>query len=238
MTLTSPFNEMLADLSDVDGYAAFCDHIRQATKLSLSWKAEVKGLFEIHKSPHPLIRITAQQDGEPDGHFLNGNGAGIFEAAFIAYLFDANQDKQKSLNRMKAEIRRRQVGTTLRDEVLGLEVEKKPGGIIARGYNVDLVDKVRALVERKRKQHKDQPETSDKVWYIFVDSPPTALQKVASELQTRVQGMLKQNEIVVVSAIGAKEGVFYEFKLEIYARNTSVPKLDFANRYLETLTAP
>ncbi len=47
--------------------------------------------------------------------------------------------------------------------------------------------------------------------------------------------MLKPNETVVVSSIGSREKLFYEFKLEVYAKDTAVPLLDFANRYLTRL---
>jgi len=226
---------MLAALADVPGYDDFAEFLVRRATLNSDWKAEVKGLFEIHKPQHPLVQIQSHKQGSPEAQFRVGTGIGIVECAFIRYRFDTNQATLRALNRLTQFLAGQALGTTVSDPTPRLSVTKKEGGTSATDYNVDIVRKLKQVIEEKRKQHKKLAGAHALcVYYFYIDSPPPALARAADTCIDRISGILKPEEIAIACAVGVSKGRWGEKKISVWARGAAPPPLDFSNPFLDS----
>lgn len=98
--IQSPYDTMLASLTDVNGIKEYREWLQARAVSDLAWKAEVKGLFEVNKPHHALIEICSQEKGEPEGLFKVPSSVepGIIECAFVEYIFSGNDEKRTCEN--------------------------------------------------------------------------------------------------------------------------------------------
>jgi hypothetical protein len=229
-TISFPFDEMLVRLQGVPGFDGFRQFVLNNHEHTLSWKAEVKSLYELYEAGH-LTRICSHERSEPEGEFRVGGMGGIVEAAFVQYLFDGSDDARKALNKIQSELHRLPDGTTRFNSEHSLTATKKQAGTIATGPNVDIVAKVKRLFEVKRKQHTTNTAVL-RAHYFYLDCPPPALWRAKDELQRRLQGMVKANEAIVIAAVGVARDVQREVKFEIYSPVTIfATKLNLTNPF-------
>ena len=92
---------MLKSLSTVKGYDAFIEYVSKRMSDHTDCLAEIKGLFEINKSHHPLIEICSQNKSEPEGIFRMNDMKGLIEVAHVKYIFTASHEIKKLTNKLK-----------------------------------------------------------------------------------------------------------------------------------------
>ena len=141
--------EILNSLKKINGFIEFEKFLGDRIKVSDDWKAEVKALYEINKPTHPLIEICSQGESEPEGKFILNNVDGIVEVAHIKYLFDANHEKNKLINRINNCFGPfcKQLVNKYRDYVIKcmvLSVDKQPSDVDLR----NIKDQITLLITR------------------------------------------------------------------------------------------
>jgi hypothetical protein len=94
---------MLFSLADVEGYHEYLEWLSSRIYIDITWRAEVKALFEVNKPMHPLTQISSQQNSEPEGFFRmpDGESLGLVECAFVKYSFDVHHQKKACENACK-----------------------------------------------------------------------------------------------------------------------------------------
>jgi hypothetical protein len=119
-SIDPPYLDMLVSLSTVEGYDEYIQWLGNRSLDDLSWRSEIKGLFEIHKREHPLLRIGSHHPSDPEGFFraYDNDTEGFIECAYIQYLFSAHSGKKRCENIAKNLFVSVQRFLTLDDEAL------------------------------------------------------------------------------------------------------------------------
>ncbi|MEK6707004.1 MAG: hypothetical protein AABZ06_14595 [Bdellovibrionota bacterium] len=81
------------------------------------------------------------------------------------------------------------------------------GGFSVGGHNADLNKKIAQVLKEKQKQHVNKYGGHMKMYYVFVDSPPTKIMAVDF---SSIVARLSENDVLAVSAVGSANGRMFQ----------------------------
>lgn len=107
LVVKPPFSEMLAALSNVQGFEEFISHTSTRGKEEQQMNTEIKAIFEANKPQHPLLQIVSQGKNEPEAYFkVNESTKALIESRYISSSLLKQQQKCNCARNCENQFRR------------------------------------------------------------------------------------------------------------------------------------